>query len=91
MENRKIVTTERGLAMAIAHASLIACDLEENQHMDAKDIMRVTAFVSAAVQGHLTGRQEFDPEGYKETRMMFRIAEAFDSGDESAMNIRRKP
>ena len=69
MENRKIVITEKELAMAI---------------------MRVTAFVSAAVQNHLTGRQEFDPEEYKETKMMFGIAEAFDSGAESVMIIRKK-
>ena len=90
MENRKIVITEKELAMAIAHASLMVCGLEENKHMETKDIMRVTAFVSAAVQNHLTGRQEFDPEEYKVTKMMFGIAEAFDSGAESVMIIRRK-
>ena len=73
MENRKIVITEKELAMAIAHASLMVCGLEENKHMETKDIMRVTAFVSAAVQNHLTGRQEFDPEEYKETKMKIEI------------------
>lgn len=90
MENKKIVITEKELAMAIAHASLLACNLEECKHIEAKDIMQITAFVSAAVQNHLTGRQEFDHEEYKETKMMFEIAEAFDSGAKSVMIIRKK-
>lgn len=78
MEDKKIVTTEKELRMAIAHASLLACRQEENKDMKTEDIMRITAYVSALAQLHLTGKKVFDEEEYEGTRMMFELAETLE-------------
>lgn len=89
MENKKIITTDRELSMAIAYASLLACEEEEYKHIKDKDIMSITAFVSAAVQKHLAGEQKFDPESYELTKRMFEVAESLHFGAASIMIIRK--
>lgn len=94
MEDKKIVTTKREMAMAVAHASLLACEREENKDMKAGDIMRVTAYVSALVQLHLTGEKVFDKEEYEGTRMMFELAETLEEKTPCLVikaKIRREP
>ena len=87
----KIITTEKELKIATAHASLLACGREENKNMKTEDIMRVAAYVSTLVQLHLTGKKVFDKEEYEETRRMFEIAERIADGIAITLTIRREP
>ena len=91
MEDKKIVTTERELSMAVAHVSLLVCHKEEYKHIKGTDIMRVAASISAAVEKHLTGREEFDPEEYRATKTMYEVIEALKSGAATVIDIRREP
>lgn len=91
MEDKKIITTERELSMAVAHASLLMCHKEEYKHIKDTDIMSVAASISTAVENHLTGREEFDPEEYKATKIMYEAAEALESGPATVITIRREP
>lgn len=89
MEDKKIITTEKELRMAIAHASLLACRREEN--MKTEDIMRVTAYVSALVELHLTGEKVFDEEEFRETRRKFDAMEKDAGRIAIVLTIRREP
>lgn len=91
MEDKKIVTTEKELRMAIAHASLLACRQEENKDMKTEDIMRVTAYVSALVELHLTGEKVFDEEEFRETRRKFDAMEKDAGRIAIVLTIRREP